>query len=96
MAISYLSSIQVRNHNPCHKIGEIKSAIRVRAHQSIARGIVQVTAIFASGDRREICPNWNIITGREKLKALRVKTNASLIAKVLGSQENIFVNISWV
>ena len=63
---------------------------------SIARGMVQVTAILAIGAKRETCPNWNIMIGIEKLKAESVSIRASWIAKVWGTKKNIFLKKSCV
>ena len=52
--------------------------------KSIARGIVQVTAILAKGARIESCQKLKIITGRANTRAERVSTKASFIARVSG------------
>jgi len=51
---------------------------------SIASGIVQVTAILAKGAIIDNWPKLKSITGRANTSADRVKTNASLIARVSG------------
>ena len=55
-------------------------------HISIAIGIVQATAIFAIGDSRDNCQKLNIIIGKVKERAERVKINASFIDKKLGKK----------
>ena len=58
---------------------------------NIARGIVQVTAIFAIGDNIDTCPKLKIIIGRVKLSAAIVSTKASLILINSGKNAKILL-----
>lgn len=77
-------------------IGVSIAQIILIAPKSIAIGIVQATTIFAIGERRDICPNWNITIGSEKANAERVRIKASLIARNWGRKKNIRLKKSCV
>ena len=51
---------------------------------SIAKGIVQATIIFANGENIENCQKLNIIIGKLKLKEAKHKTKAVFISKKFG------------
>lgn len=74
------------NQRPVQSVEEKLSTMSVTAPPIIARGIVQVTAIFENGASSETWPNWNIIMGSAKVRAARVKTSASRIANVCGTK----------
>jgi len=62
---------------------------------NIAKGIIHQTSIFVTGAKRVNCQKLKIIIGRVVVKADKVKTKLSLIAKKLGKKKNIFSQNFW-
>jgi hypothetical protein len=84
--MSQASKTQVKYEIHIASSWKTKSTQIDKNHQSIASGIVQVTAILAKGDIIDSCQKLNIIIGNAKVIADKVSINASFIAKKLGSQ----------
>ena len=82
--MSQASKTQVKYEIKIDKEWQTKSTHMDKKPHNIARGIVQVTAILAKGDKSDNCQKLNKIIGKAKLIADRVKIKASLIAKKSG------------